>query len=375
MGLWAVLTAALAVSGCAAANPKGAGPAVLYHAPAGRGVAPLGASSDAGHQWVVVGESSVAARNGKTPPSLVTRYLRVDVTTGKTRLLGEMSTPWPLPAVVSPDGQVAVADIPEEKKPFATRLVVLESGGRWRTLVPLDDRFRALEGWSPDSRRLLYERWEVSPAGRGPGGLVVAEVPAGKDSAAETVVVRIGKGGACRAVWSADGRTIYAAIGKADGPLDLVTFAYPSLEWRTLGRVPPISAFTVATRTGDLVWLAPLSPEKGPLPLGAWRMPPGGAPVDTGLRLDKPVDLAVVSPDGRILAVIQDRVTNLILYDLSSSGQQRTLAHGTQTLGPALWLSGGESVVYSEGNELRRVPAQGPADADEQRPSRRPDGN
>jgi Tol biopolymer transport system component len=375
VGLWVVLAAALVVSGCAAANSKGAGPAVLYHAPAGRGIGSVGVSGDAGHQWVVVAEASAAAHDGKTPPSFVTRYLRVDAATGKTRVLGEMSSSWPLPAVVSPDGQVAVADTPEEKKPFATRLVVLGPRGRWRTLVPLDDRFRTLEGWSPDSRRLLYERWEVSPAGRGAGSLVVAEVPAGKDSATETVVVRIGdKGEECRAVWSADGRTIYAAIGKPDGPLDLVAFAYPSLKRSTVAHVPMIFALTVAAESGDLVWLAPLSSEKGPPPLAAWRMPPGGAPVDTGLRLDKPVDLAAVSPDGQKLAVIQDRVTNLILYDLSSSSQQRILAHG-ETLGPAVWLSEGESMVHSEGEEVRRVPVQGPTSADEQMPGRKSSGD
>lgn len=312
----------------------------------------------------------------------VLRLVRLDLANGKG------SVAWEVPSGSPTDPLGFYLDLAQDGSRLVmvtrpswdeSQLVVRDDTGNWAPVTPLDDRERFLLGWSPDAEALAYLVMSTEHGTR-----VAAVSVAHPPRLAKEIILTPEGSRSSEFAWSADGQQIYHVVyrpGSAERYLDAVK--WPSLETQRLLSGAWLGRLSAARRTGDVVVFVERVDTDGmdtgdvePI-LAVWRVSPSGNVEKTPVTVNRVPFAAVVSPDGKRLAVapsVERERANLVPY--GSGVIVYSLADGTSRVFRGFegkpvtslnWVLGGQAVLFVEGGKRvwvvaanNRIPDVGP---------------
>lgn len=320
----------------------------------------LEVSPDVDRQAVLIGE--LAAPGGAATPAKA--HLEwLDLKTRRTTQIGEYDR-YPGrfadgPPAVAPSGRVAVPcwDVGPNAR---STIRLWEPDGKYRELGSVKGRMRFVVRWSPDSSHLAYFRLD-DPLQLGPLRLVVAAAAVGDELAEREVQSDCTGYDDFR--WSRDGLKLYLLKYFRNGRYGLVSvdpesgqsarIAGADAEW--------MGCLNVAQTSGDVFWLAARRNGKEWGPITVWRLALGQAAMETRLRLSGVPQEAVVSPDGRDMAVVTQKGEVMICNLVEGTKRSATTVPLRYPWGLAWVLSGRGLVVTSEEKAVLLIPSGLPA--------------
>jgi len=300
------------------------------------------------------------------PPTV--RLLSLDVSSGKTKVLHEgvldPSQMFGHEVALSNDGSRIAANGSDDGADHPKHgMYVSDDFRTWALVTPLDNRVRILPRWSPDATALAFLSMEPEHYPHLiPMEAVVVSVPRPARPGKETILTPEG-GRSIDVAWAADGQCLYQAVSRPDrSGFYLETLDWPSLERRTVMTGGPLGLLSVAGETGDVVWM---EEEGNPGTTSAnqagqgrvlRRLSPDGKPERTPVRPDRAPFLAVVSPDGRSVAVVPKLDTRdlhpwgkgLVIYSVRDGAPRAYSEFRDTEVISVAWVLGGRGLAIAE---------------------------
>jgi len=306
----------------------------------------------------------------------VLRLVRLDFASRKAAVVWEMPSPRPGDLLgwcvaVSQDGRrvATIAGDPSGSSD-ASHVMVSDDSGNWVPVTPLDNHQRFMLRWSPDGNALAYLRLLDSSS----SAAVALPVPRPAQVATEAVLTP--QGSRCTDIaWAPDSQRIYHVAYPPGGEHYLEAVSWPSLKRQRLFAAPDMGRLSVAARTGDVLFLA--TSQTGPAGSArsdrgqlVWRLSPSGRAEKTPVTLAQTPFLALVSPDGKRLAVVprvegeQARVlpygNGLMVYSLADGTSRALRDFQAKPILSVDWALQGRALVVAErGNSIWLVNVDG----------------
>lgn len=272
-----------------------------------------------------------------------------------------------LEIALSDDGRRMAASYRDAGTPEKYAVRVSSDSQNWRTVTSLDEYTRVRPRWSPDGRAVAFLSMDLEHKGLPSIEGVVVRLGMGDRPVEETVLTPAG-GRTGEIVWAADGRRLYQVVHRPDADDYFVeALEWPSLERHTIVTGAGIGGMGVARKTGDVVWLEACGVETPDedtdtpqQPVGRlWRLSPEGSLEETSVRVKGVSVMAVVSPDGRYLAVVPGDPTvrfrtagnGLVVHSLADGTAHTYREFDHRTIVDVAWALEGQALVVAEGKK------------------------
>jgi hypothetical protein len=236
----------------------------------------------------------------------------------------------------------------------ASRIVVRDLDGRFRSINPPDGRLRGALSWHPDSAHLAYVSFNYSEwySGRDRMTAVVATVRRDAELAGERRL-EDAQADLGDVQWAPDGTALYCVKRRRQG-WELTSIAWPSGSERVLLKAGWLGFLSVAEETGEAVVLSHEEGKAGNSPYRVWAISRDGVASKTNVSLEVVPWEVALSPDGRQVAVATNN-HELVVYDLPEGTKHPVPATGCANV---RWALSGRAIVYTtEGVVLWLVPA------------------
>lgn len=278
--------------------------------------------------------------------------VRLDIPSGKAEKLAEFpsANDQVRPMACARNGRVAVQERrPRTRRDLEYRINEWEPKGQWRVVTGWSAVAQYPLAWNPDSTRLLVQILGGASPSRLWPTVGVVTVAATKGAFAQP---RLREEASTTARWSVDGKQLYCQRPRTPMLDDLISVAWPSQREMLLSAGIGVTEMSVAEESGDVVVLSPTSGRR----VAVWRMRPGSRLKVTPVALPSwPVD-AVVSPDGKYVAVVlagnpESKPTvgegGLVVYDLDDGSQRSVPGLVGKNVVRVSWALGGRALVFT----------------------------
>jgi len=297
---------------------------------------------------------------------------RLNVLNGAAKVVHEEvegdSEHWLLDVSLSPDGSrmgASYTDSPALQESYG--LCVSSDGRSWRTVNGPDECLRVLPRFSPDGGAIAFLKSDLGNGKLPVSEAVVVRLGMGSGPEEETVLTRPG-GAPADVVWAGDGRRLYQVVHRRErGDYMVEAVDWPSLERQIVMTGGGMGMLSVAGKTGAVVWLEQCGVETPddqgempPQPVGRlWRLSPEGGLEQTPVTVKGVPVMAVVSPDGRRLAVVtgdpnvrfRTAGNGLVVHSLADGAAHVHPEFDQKSITDVAWVLEGQALVVAEGKK------------------------
>jgi len=298
--------------------------------------------------------------------------LRVDLASRAAKVVHEEvegdPEHWLLEIALSDNGRRMAASYKDSPGlPERYGVCVISDGQSWRTVSGPDECVRVLPRCSPDGNAIVFLKIDLGQEDRPTSEAMAVRLGRGGRPVEETVLTPKGASPA-DVVWAADGRRLYQVVHRRErGDYIVEALDWPSLQRHTIMTGGEMGMMSVARKTGAVVWLewgGAAHPEDAgetpPQPLGRlWRVSPEGGLEETRVRVRGVPVTALLSPDGRYLAVVtgdpsvrfRTAGNGLVVHSLADGTAHVYQEFDQETIVDVGWALEGQALVVAEGKK------------------------